>query len=144
VGYEAGFEWRLHKIVGLEGSYMVASQDIEFGGDPVASVDSGTLTAALNFHLLPTKYVDFWVAPVASWVDWDDVEFDSSTGLPATSTDSEVAFGAAVGLDIGLGKMFAITTGVRWLSLDLSTDTEDLGVDPLIVRAGIALRFGTR
>lgn len=142
VGYEGGFEWRLHKIVGLEGSYMVAEHDIEFGGEPVATVDQKTLTAALNFHILPTKYFDFWVAPVASWVNWGDIEPDD--GSSSEEADSEVAFGAAVGFDIGLGKTFAITGGVRWLSQDIETDTETVGVDPLIARAGIALRFGTR
>jgi hypothetical protein len=142
LGYEGGFEWRLHKIVGLEGSYLVAEHDIELGGESVATVDQKTLTASLNFHILPTKYFDFWVAPVASWVNWGDIEPED--GSSSEEADSEVAFGAAIGFDIGLGKTFAITAGVRWLSLDLATDTEEVGVDPLIARAGIALRFGTR
>jgi outer membrane protein with beta-barrel domain len=146
LGYEAGFEWRLHKIVGLEGSYLDAQHDIEFGGDKVAEIDQKTITAALNFHILPTKFFDFWVAPVASWVNWGDVEPEG--GGPSQSVDSDVAFGAAIGFDIGLGKTFAITAGVRWLSQDIKADTpsgtETVGVDPLIARAGIALRFGTR
>jgi len=144
LGYEGGFEWRLHKIVGLEGSYLVAEHDIEFQDATVATVDQKSLTAALNFHILPTKFFDLWVAPVASWVDWGDVEPESGSPAPSEEVDSEVAFGAAVGFDIGLGKTFAITAGVRWLSSDIKTDTETVAVDPLIARAGIALRFGTR
>ena len=121
-GYEAGFEWRLHKIVGIEGSYLASDQDIEFGGTKVATVDQTAITAALNFHILPTKYFDLWVAPVASWVDWGDIEFEPGLGTPDQKADSEVAFGAAVGFDIGFGKTFAITGGVLWLSLDISTD----------------------
>ena len=142
LGYEAGFEWRLHKIVGLEASYLVAEHDIESEDATLATVDQQSLTAALNFHILPTKYFDFWVAPVASWVDWGDIEAED--GSAEEEADSEVAFGAAVGFDIGIGKTFAITAGVRWLSVDISTETADLPVDPLIARAGIALRFGTR
>lgn len=144
LGYEAGFEWRLHKIVGLEGSYLAAEHDIDFGDATVATVDQSTITAALNFHILPTKIFDFWVAPVASWVNWGDIEPESGSGVPEQEADSEVAFGAAFGFDIGFGKTFALTGGVRWLSVDISTDAGDIPVDPLIARAGIALRFGSR
>jgi hypothetical protein len=143
LGYEAGFEWRLHKIVGLEGSYLVAEHDIEFEDATVATVDQQSITAALNFHILPTQVFDFWVAPVASWVNWGDIEEEDGSGVE-DDVDSEVAFGAAIGFDIGIGKTFAITGGVRWLSVDISTETQDLPVDPLIARAGIAFRFGSR
>lgn len=69
---------------------------------------------------------------------------DPGLGTPDQDPDSEVAFGAAFGFDIGFSKTFAITGGARWLSLDLATDMEDVGVDPLIARAGVAFRFGTR
>ena len=110
----------------------------------VATVDQSTLTAALNFHILPTQVFDLWVAPVASWVNWGDIEPEDGSMAMEEEADSEVAFGAAVGFDIGFGKTFAITGGVRWLSVDISTETQDLPVDPLIARAGIALRFGSR
>jgi len=145
VGYEAGFEWRLNKIVGLEGSYMVADMDIEFGDDSIGSLDQTAVTAALNFHIIPNKVFDLWVAPVASWVDWSDFTLDSSLGGGTIEVDSDVVFGAAVGFDIGIGKTFAITAGLRWLSMDVEGDNfEPLPVDPLIARAGIAFRFGTR
>ena len=144
LGWEAGFEWRLNKVVGLEGSYMVAEQDIDFGNDPAASVKSGWINAALNFHIIPAEHFDLWVAPVASWVNWDDIEFDPALGQPTAEAESDVAFGAALGFDIGIGDVFAITAGLKWLSLDLQTNGNNIPVDPLIARAGVAFRFGKR
>ena len=142
-GYEAGFEWRLNKLVGLEGSYMVADQGIEFGGDQIGSLDQKALTAALNFHIIPNKGFDLWVAPVVSWVDWSDFEFDQSFGGGSVAVDDQTVFGAAVGFDIGIGETFAITAGLRYFSMDVQAeDFEALKLDPLIARVGVAFRFG--
>ena len=144
-GYEAGFEWRAGKIIGLEGSYMFADQGIEFGGDNVGSMDQKTITAALNFHIIPGKRFDLWVAPVVSWVDWSDFEFNQSFGGGTVPVDSQTAFGAAVGFDIGLGKTIAITGGLRYFSMDVQAENfEKFKLDPLIARVGLAFRFGTR
>jgi outer membrane protein W len=148
LGYEAGFEWRLHKIVGLEGSYLVASNDFDFGNTNIGSLDSNAITAALNFHILPTKHFDLWVAPVASWYHFKDFELDSSVGGGTTSINDEWGYGAAVGFDIGFGKMFAITAGLRYVKLAVSSDSsggvDNVDINPLISRVGIAFRFGTR
>ncbi|HYV20350.1 MAG TPA: OmpW family outer membrane protein [Verrucomicrobiae bacterium] len=148
VGYEAGFEWRMNKLVGLEGSYLVGSNDFEFGNTDIGSLDSSAITAALNFHIIPTKIFDLWVAPCASWYSFDDFELDSGVGGGSVSIGDEWGYGAQVGFDIGLGKTFAITGGVRYVKLSVNSDdaalNDDVGIDPLISRVGIAIRFGNR
>ena len=145
LGYEAGFEWRLHKIVGLEGSYLVGSNDVDFGSTNIGSLDSNAITAALNFHIVPTKHFDLWVAPVASWYHFKDFELDSSLGGGSTSINDEWGYGAAVGLDIGFNKTFAITAGVRYVKLNVSSDSsggvDNVDINPLISRVGVAFRF---
>jgi hypothetical protein len=144
VGWEAGVEFRFGKWMGLEVSYLNATQDVEFGDTTIAKVDFTPYNLALNFHLIHSKYFDFYIAPVAAFVDWGDIDFTDGTSEAA---DSEIAYGAAIGLDIGLGKTFAIIGGVRWLSLDITPDDpmvpddESLAVDPLFARVGVALRF---
>lgn len=138
-GFEGGFEWRASKILGIEGSYLVGSNDFELenvGEDQ--TLDTQALTAALNFHIIPTKIFDLWIAPVASWYSFD--------GIDDTDLDTSWGYGAQVGFDIGLGKTFAITGGVRYVKVDIAGDdlSEDFGYDPIIARAGIAIRFGTR
>jgi len=148
VGYEAGFEWRMNKLFGLEGSYLIGSNDFDFGSTEIGSLDQSAITAALNFHILPTKIFDLWIAPVASWYSFDDFEVKSSLGGGSVTIDNEWGYGAQVGFDIGFGKTFAITGGVRYIKLSVNGDDtsgiDDVGIDPLIARAGIAFRFGTR
>lgn len=146
-GYEAGFEWRLNKIIGIEGSYMMGSNDFELSdlNTDLGSLDQNAVTAALNFHILPTKFFDLWVAPCASWYNYD-FSLDDSVGSDDPSLDSQWGYGAQVGFDIGLGKLIAITGGVRYIKVDIAGDDldENVSFDPIIARAGIAFRFGTR
>ena len=146
-GYEAGFEWRMNKIVGLEGSYMMGSNDFELSdlNTDLGTLDQKAVTAALNFHILPTKFFDLWIAPCASWYNYD-FNLDSSVGGSDPSLDSQWGYGAQVGVDIGLGKLIAITGGVRYIKVDINGSDLDnsAAFDPIIARVGLAFRFGTR
>jgi hypothetical protein len=148
LGWAFGFEWRWGKLLGLEVDYVNSTQDIELGGEAIAEVDFQPVSASLNIHLIHTTFIDLYVAPTASYIDWGDVEVTGSAGNLNVSndieTDAELAWGAQIGLDIGLGETFVLTGGVRWLSADLSPDDDDvdeLGIDPLISRVGVGLRF---
>ncbi len=139
LGWEFGFEIRANKLIGIEVSYLNVTQDIEVDGDAIGDVDLTPWNGSLNFHILPTKVVDFWVGPSVAYVDWGNVNTDSG---PTIETDNEFAYGASLGIDIGLGEAVAITGGLRWLKLDLPLeDLSDVGVDPLFARVGIAFRF---
>jgi len=144
LAWEAGVEWRINRLVGLEVSYLLAEQDIEFGGDTLGEIEAGMWTGAINFHPIDAdaERTDFWFAPIVAFVDWDDIELRAGG---SSEVDSEVAYGVAMGLDLNIGKIFAITTGLRWLSLDIDSDiSSDFGVDPLIARAGVAIQLGSR
>jgi outer membrane protein W len=141
-GYEFGFEFRFGKWFGVEASYIDATQEFEFNGTTIKA-DMTPINLALNFHIIHSKFIDFYLAPVASYVDWGDLE---APGGGSTAVDSETAYGAQVGLDISLGKHFAVMGGVRWLSLDISPDDpaaggESVAVDPLFTRLGLGIRF---
>lgn len=143
-GYEFGFEFRFGKWIGLEASYVNSTHDVEFNGTTIGEADLTPYNLALNFHLLHSKYFDFYVAPVASFVNWGDLQL---TGGGSESIDSEVAYGAQVGVDISFHKNFAVYGGVRWLSLDATPDDpanpddDSYAVDPLISRVGMAFRW---
>ncbi len=148
LGWAFGFEWRWGQLLGLEFDYINSTQDIDLGGTTVAEVDFAPVSASLNIHLINTTFIDLYVAPTASYIYWGDIEIDDPNGNLNITTDIEAdpefAWGAQVGLDIGLGENFVITGGVRWLSADLSPtddDVDELGVDPLISRVGVGLRF---
>ena len=140
-GWEAGLEFRLNKLLGIEVSYLNSTNDIEFGGTKIGKVDFTPYNAALNFHVIPTKYFDLYFGACAAYVNWGDIEFENGT---SENTDSEVAYGASIGLDISFHKNFAFIGGVRWLSLDLtpsSSGSDSVAVDPLISRVGFAFRW---
>jgi outer membrane protein W len=140
MGWDIGFEWRFGKWAGLEFDYMQADHDVEFGGTRIATTGMAPLSASLNFHVIHSKYLDFYVGPTVSYVSWDDIE-DVETN-EKTSTDSEFAFGAQVGLDISVAKSFAIVTGLRYTKLDITPEGADgVSVDPLYVKAGVAFRW---
>lgn len=146
IGWNLGVEGRLGKLIGLELDYINATQDIDVGGTTMGSASFAPLTFTLNFHIVPTKIVDFYLGPSYSYVNWGDIELNQSGqtffGSSGLGTDSASAWGVALGLDIGLGKHFAFTGGLRYLDLPLKTDTGDsVAVNPLIGRLGIAIRF---
>lgn len=145
-GWDVGFEWRMSKLLGLEVDYLNATNDVQFGSATIGEANLQPLSATLNFHLIHTQLIDFYVGPTFSYVNWGNIDLNAAgqdlTGELGVPTDSETAYGASVGIDIGLGKSLAIVGGVRYLKLDLTpTDGESVGVDPLISRIGIAFRF---
>ena len=147
VGYDFGIEWRLNKLIGFELDYLNGTHDVEFGGTKIGETDFKPLSLSLNFHLIHTNFLDFYIGPTVSYVSWGDIDLvqDAQDILETSSVpaDSETAFGAQVGLDIGIGPHFAIVTGVRYLQVDITPDgdSDGLAVDPLIARVGAAWRW---
>jgi outer membrane protein W len=146
VGWNFGFEGRVIKLIGLELDYVNANQDISLDGTTIGSADFSPLTFSVNFHIVPTTIVDFYLGVSYAYVSWGDIQlnqtgetFFSTTGL---TTESANAWGASLGLDIGLGKHFAFTAGLRYLDLPLEvTGGQSIAVNPLIGRLGVAVRF---
>jgi outer membrane protein W len=146
VGWNFGFEGRLGKLIGLELDYINATQDIDYGGTVIGSTDFSPLTFTVNFHIVPTKLIDFYLGPSYAYVNWGDIKlnqagqtFFSTTGL---ATESAGAWGAGLGLDIGLGKHFAFTGGLRYLDVPLKVEGGgSAAVNPLVGRLGVAVRF---
>ncbi|HET6373203.1 MAG TPA: outer membrane beta-barrel protein [Candidatus Polarisedimenticolia bacterium] len=141
LGWTLGVECRFNKVVGLELDYVNVTNDIEFGDDVVGELDMQPLSATLNFHLIPTSIVDLYVGPTATYFIFGDVKLDDLG--ESLDSENEFAYGASVGLEIGLGDTFAIMGGVRWLKVDFQPQdsNEEFAVDPLFSRLGVALRF---
>jgi outer membrane protein W len=146
VGWNFGFEGRIGKWIGLELDYINATEDIQFGGTTLGSTAFDPLTFSVNFHLVHSKIVDFYFGPSYAYVSWGNIELNqagqayfSTNGL---ETDSANAWGLGLGLDIGLGKHFAFTGGLRYLDVAVEVQGgQSAAVDPLIGRLGVAIRF---
>ena len=139
LGYEFGMAGRWSELVGFELSYVNATQDVEFAGGTIGEIDFEPIAFTLEFHLVPSSFVDLWVGPTVAWVRWGDLELEDGTEI---ETDAEEAFGATVGMDIALGRRLALTAAVRYLDADADLEGfQALDVDPLFARLGLAARF---
>jgi outer membrane protein W len=164
-GIGLGAEYRVSPRFGVELGAATAELEsdpdvlvITFGDDELSivpieletSVRLTPLLARLNVHLTPGRRGDLYVAPVVGWVQVsDDVLRVRSLGTEhevALNVDDELAWGAAVGLDVPLGEGGSqLSVNLTWLRL--SIDSEIFGqdataeLDPLTVTAGYGFRF---
>ena len=149
-GFEFGYEYRFTDLVGLEGSYLIGSNDFELqdADTNLGSVDQQAVTAALNFHVIPgTKRFDLWLAPLVSWYSFGDFDIDDAIDSEDVELNTEWGYGAAVGFEAGLGEKqtVAITGGIRYVKVELAgEDFSGIDFDPIIARVGLAFRWGTR
>jgi hypothetical protein len=146
VGWNMGFEGRFTKWIGLEIDYVHADQDVSFGGSTIGHATFSPLSATFNVHVVHTEVVDFYLGPSYSYVDWGDIHLNASgggiTGSSEIGTESQSTWGASLGLDIGIGKHFVFTGGLRYLDTNLKlNDGQTADVKPLIARLGIGVRF---
>jgi outer membrane protein W len=146
LGWEFGVEGRFTKWLGLQVDYIHVDQDVKYNGSTIGSTTLSPLSATFNIHVVHSKIIDFYLGPTYSYVNWGDISLNGPGsvfyGTNNLGTDSESAWGASLGLDIGLGKHVAIVTGIRYLSLDLTAQGgQSAKVDPLFSSVGIAVRF---
>lgn len=146
VGWNFGIEGRLGKIFGIELDYVRADQDVKFAGTTIGKTNFSPLSLTANFHLIHSTIVDFYFGPSYSYVNWGDIKLNGSgQGLFTTTglgTDSSNAWGVSTGLDIGLGKHFAFTAGLRYIDTPMKIQNgPDIKVNPLVARVGVGVRF---
>ncbi|HZE88639.1 MAG TPA: outer membrane beta-barrel protein [Verrucomicrobiae bacterium] len=140
LGWDFGLEDRFNRFAGLEIDYVNATNDVRFGGHTIGDVELKPLSVTLDFHVIPTHFIDLYVGPTASYFLKGDAHLKPSGDV---TTDGKLAWGVSAGLEIGLGRTFAVIGGVRWVKVDLEVrDTSTkLPVDPLFSRLGVAFRF---
>lgn len=146
VGWNLGIEGRFTPWIGLEVDYVHADQDVTFGGSTIGNTTFSPLTATFNIHPVHTKVVDFYLGPSYSYVNWGEIHLNTNggtiNGSSTIGTDSTHGWGASVGLDIGLGKHFAICGGLKYLNVDLQMNNgQTADVKPLVARLNAAIRF---
>lgn len=147
VGWNFGVEGRFGKLMGVEVDYVNAKQDVNIDGVTIGDANFSPLTATLDFHVINTKVVDLYLGPSYSYVNWGDIHLNANgSGLngssPDLNTDSAHGWGASLGVDIGIGKHFAIEGGLKYLNVDLEIQNGPTAtVNPLVARLGVAVRF---
>jgi outer membrane protein W len=146
VGWNFGIEGRFTPWIGLEVDYVHADQDVQLGGTTIGNVNFSPLTATFDIHVVHTKVVDFYLGPSYSYVNWGDIHLNADGaaihGSSEIGTDSAHGWGVSLGLDIGLGKNFALQGGLKYLDVSLQPQgLSAVSVNPLVARLGVAVRF---
>jgi len=139
-GWEIGGEWKASDRFGVELAYFDAKHDVEANGTAIGDISLRPWNLTLNWHVVNGDNFNWYVGPTLSYIDWSEIELNSGASL---AVDSETTYGVSTGVDIGLGDTFAIQLGLRWLdaSVDAPALPDDVSVDPLFMRVGVAFRF---
>ena len=138
-GFNFGAEFRASTLIGLELDYLYAKENVESDASGVLGETTfQPISATLNFHV-PLTQLDLYGGPTVSYVNWGDLKVPAS---PDVKLDAETAFGLSAGADVGIAPGFAITGGLRWLSLKAKPEGgSEVNVNPLFARVGLAAKF---
>ena len=139
-GWSFGAEWRFSVWGGFAADYSHADDyEIEFNGQVFGVTSASQITGALNMHLIDTDHWDLHFGPTLSYVRWNDL--DRPGKIPNLDVDNEWAVGIQAGLDYRVYRSLWVVGGLRYSQLDVQRSTGSVGVDPLIARVGLAVRF---
>lgn len=139
-GWEIGGEWKPTSRFGLELAWFDAEHDVEADGAVIGNIDLRPLMFTANFHLVNRDAFNWYVGPTVAYIDWSDVRLGGGASL---EVDSETTYGISTGIDIGLGDTVALQLGLRWIDASVASPVlpNDVSVDPLFTRVGVAFRF---
>jgi outer membrane protein W len=139
VGWNAGFEGRITKLIGIELDYINSNQDLKFGSTTIGDTNFSPVTLTLNFHFGAGEHWDFYFGPSYAYINWSDIQLTDNTEL---STNTGHGWGASVGVDFFPWEHFGFYGGLRYLDANLEIDNgPSASENPLIARLGVAARF---
>jgi outer membrane protein W len=138
-GWNAGFEGRIKKLLGIELDYSNTNQDLEFGGSRIGDTNFSPVALTLNFHVVSGEKWDFYLGPTYAYINWSDIDLDDGSQV---STNTGHGWGVSVGLDWYPWEHFGFYSGLRYLDANLDFDNgPSTSQNPLIARIGVAARF---
>jgi len=145
-GFGVDFERRFTKLVGFDVAIGYTEMDVEFTQSLNSNVAEDTLEVlpiwlAVNFHVVNTESLDFWVGPQIAYVLWNDPLTFTASGQPDFVLETENEFpgvGLALGLDWWLTENSGLNFAFRFVDADAA---ESLPVDPTFITVGYTWSF---
>lgn len=160
IGYGAAVNFFLGNRISLElGASIFEPETTLTSNNPtVPFLTRGTLemipiTGVLQFHFAPASRFDPYIGAGAAYVLFDELNnTDDLDQVQFERLDFEDNVGLAVnaGVNIGFGANFALNLDAKYVPVESSAEavfvigpnsTAEVAVNPLIVSAGLALRF---
>ena len=145
-GFGIDVERRFSKLLGLDLAVGYTELDVEFTQSLTTTIAKDTLEVlpiwlAVNFHLVNTEKLDFWVGPQIGYVAWNDPLTFTVPGQPTFELETENAF-PGVGLALGLDWWLTKNSGLNFAFRFVDADANDvLLVDPTFVTVGYTWKF---
>ena len=144
-GFGIDVERRFSKLLGLDLAVGYTELDVEFTQSLTTTTAKDTLEVlpillALNFHVVNTEKLDFWVGPQIGYVTWNDPLTFTASGQPdfVLGTEDSFGLGLVLGLDWWLAKSSGLNFAFRYVDADAN---EELLVDPTFVTVGYTWKF---
>jgi outer membrane protein W len=112
--------------------------------DDVAELDLDILSGTVQLHFGHGGFLSPYIGGGVAYVSAEAGAIDEDE-LEAEDLESEVEFLANAGLNLGIGQTFAIYVDGKYIVYEARGENDDddeaLDVNPLIISAGIKLRF---
>lgn len=169
-GLYVSFERRVTPLVGLEMGLLGTGSDMRVRsgdlskhyrwGNEIDTLAMGSLTVGLNFHFVNDGSVDFYAGPLVAFNRYEGVSVHDGYGhgwwdddeewtTVHTRDDSEVTWGAKVGVDFLVGRKHRWSVGGSLTYMDATYDFErksepgkrEISLDPVLVSVGVGFRF---
>lgn len=108
------------------------------------------VSGTLQFHFSPKSRIDPYLGAGAAYVFFQDIEGGDLDGFDRIEFDDKVGFVANAGVNVWLFSQVGLSLDAKYIPLksDLTTvfssgapESVDLEIDPLILAAGVTVRF---
>jgi len=149
VGFGGDVEFKFKRWLGLDAALAYTSLPVQFQStaDPGVTQHADfavvPLFVSLNFHVVNTEKVDFWLGYQIAYLFYPD---DLSFTVPGVgqfdydSSDAFSPFGFSMGIDVGVTKTWAVNFALRFNDGDGDPDGH-LTLDPTFVTVGMTAKF---
>lgn len=113
----------------------------------LGDVDMMPVTAMLRVHLRRDSPLDIYAGAGAAYVTFDDLDSADlrAEGLAPVKLDSETGFVIGAGLTWSFAERWGATLDARYIPLTLhgsvAGESDSAAIDPLLVSAGLRVRF---
>ena len=154
LGVALAVEYRWSNRIGVElGAAYAKSPDVddttngnseEIGEGPSFL----PVVAGLNFHIVDSDSIDFYVGPRVAYVAFGDFDLDIDGQNASFEVDDEFAWGATAGFNYRFGdSRWSLVAEATYLNVDMNvsergaSNVTSTSFDPLMVNLGASYRF---
>lgn len=154
LGVALAVEYQWSELIGIEvGIAYAKSPDVDDtvnGNNDEIGEGPGflPLSTGVNFHLVSSENIDFYVGPRIAYVMFGDFELDIDGQNTEFEVDDELAWGATMGLNYRFGdSRWSLLAEATYLDVDMTISEEGVenpttsSFDPLMVNLGLSYRF---